>query len=154
MYGYFACMCVCVPWVCSAFRGQKRVLHSLELVLHMIVSHHVGSGKQTWVLWKSSKFSLVPVPVPSLQHLDPFFLYWDAILFLPRISTPSLVSMNLWSLALSALFSTTFHFPSFLSLPGAGQRWECSFLLLLGFLGLSLSNPHTSKWGLGRPSFR
>ena len=46
----FVSMYVCVPHVIGV---QKGVLGALELELQMVVSHHVGAGKQTWVLWKN-----------------------------------------------------------------------------------------------------
>jgi hypothetical protein len=43
----FAYLCtMCMP---SASEGQKRALDPLELELWIFVSHHVDSGKQTWV---------------------------------------------------------------------------------------------------------
>lgn len=44
-----ACMAVC-----DALRGQKRELDPLKLELQKPVSHRVGAGYGTWVLWKSS----------------------------------------------------------------------------------------------------
>lgn len=41
---------VCAPCVYSALRGQKRTLGPVELELHLVVSHCVGAGIQTWVL--------------------------------------------------------------------------------------------------------
>lgn len=41
--------------MCSALGGQGRVLDSLELVLGIAVSHHVGLGKQ--ILVKSNECS-------------------------------------------------------------------------------------------------
>lgn len=48
MYEYFAC---------AAFVPVAMETHSLGLKLQMVVSHHVGDGNQTWVLWKSSQCS-------------------------------------------------------------------------------------------------
>lgn len=53
----FPCMYVCVPCKCSAYRGQKRELESLEVGLQIVVSHHVGVGNQTQFLWKTSQSS-------------------------------------------------------------------------------------------------
>lgn len=39
---YFAFMYVCVPYACSTFKGQKRVLDPLELDLETVGSLHVG----------------------------------------------------------------------------------------------------------------
>jgi hypothetical protein len=45
---YFMCMSVCmygcVPHVCSVSRGQKMTKDSLELVVQLIVSCHLGAG--------------------------------------------------------------------------------------------------------------
>ena len=46
---YVYCMCTCCP---------QRVLDTLELELQLVMSHHVGAGKQAWVLYKSSRYSL------------------------------------------------------------------------------------------------
>ena len=54
MYGYLACMYSYVSRVPDTLRGQKRELDPLELELNMILSHHVGAGNGTQVLWKSS----------------------------------------------------------------------------------------------------
>lgn len=43
MFACFADMYVCVPCVCSARRGRKRVLDPLKLE---VVSHRVGAGKE------------------------------------------------------------------------------------------------------------
>lgn len=45
---------VCVPRGCLVPRGQKKVSESLELKFQMVVSHHVGTGDCTQVLFKSS----------------------------------------------------------------------------------------------------
>ena len=44
MYWCFACVCVYAPHVCSAHGGQKRPVDPQELLLEMVVSHHVGAG--------------------------------------------------------------------------------------------------------------
>ena len=49
VYGCFACMCACVPRVCSAF-GVQKVLDLLRLELQMFGSCHAGTGNWTWVL--------------------------------------------------------------------------------------------------------
>jgi hypothetical protein len=36
LYGYFACMYVCAPHVCSAYESQKRALDPLGLELKMV----------------------------------------------------------------------------------------------------------------------
>jgi hypothetical protein len=53
VYGYSAFIYICVPRVPGALQGKKRVLNHLELELPTVVSHHLGTGNQTWVLWKS-----------------------------------------------------------------------------------------------------
>lgn len=54
-------MCLCsalrVYRVYSALRGQKMVSDPLELELKMVVHRHMGTGKQIWVLYRSSKCS-------------------------------------------------------------------------------------------------
>jgi hypothetical protein len=45
-------LCVCMP---GALGGQKRLPHPPELHLQTFVSHHVGAGNWTQVLWKSSQ---------------------------------------------------------------------------------------------------
>lgn len=58
-------------YVPSALRGQKRVLDLLELESVMVVSHPVGTGKQTRILWKNkrcespSHLSRPSTPCPS-----------------------------------------------------------------------------------------
>lgn len=59
---YFMCIdilheFVFVACVCIACGGQKKVLNSIELVLHMVVTHYVGSGNGTLGSLKSSKCS-------------------------------------------------------------------------------------------------
>jgi hypothetical protein len=44
-------MYVCVPCVCSTLRGQRWTSATLELQLQTVVSHHVGAGNVTRVLW-------------------------------------------------------------------------------------------------------
>lgn len=50
-------MCVCVPYACSADRGQKRAGDPLALPLQMAVSSYVDAGNRTLVLWKSNECS-------------------------------------------------------------------------------------------------
>lgn len=49
LYGCFAYMYVHVPYVYSAHGGHHKALDPLELVLLMVMSHHVGAGNQTCV---------------------------------------------------------------------------------------------------------
>jgi hypothetical protein len=63
MYVYTLCACL-VP----THRGQKRPLDLLELLI--FVSHCVGPGNQTQVLWKSSwAISLAPSSVSFYTQL-------------------------------------------------------------------------------------
>lgn len=39
---------------CITLRGQKSVMDALRLEIQMVVGHHVGAGKETQVLHKSS----------------------------------------------------------------------------------------------------
>lgn len=60
IYFYSTCMGVlpaCLGRVPGARGGQKSVFESLGLELQIVVSHHVGAGKQTQVLHKSTKCS-------------------------------------------------------------------------------------------------
>lgn len=56
-------MCVTVFYVSmyhllsGVFRSQKRVFDPLGLTLQTDVTHHVGCGNQTHVLWKSTQCS-------------------------------------------------------------------------------------------------
>jgi hypothetical protein len=56
-YECFNCLQVCMARVCSASGDQKRVKDPLkhELLVAIVVSHHVGASRQTWVLCTSSK---------------------------------------------------------------------------------------------------
>ena len=55
VYVCFACMCVCVPCVCSSKTFQKRCTRALGTGVTAVIDHHVGTGNQDWVLWKSSQ---------------------------------------------------------------------------------------------------
>lgn len=37
-----------------AYEGQKRELDSVELEVEMVARHHVGTGNQTWAVYKSN----------------------------------------------------------------------------------------------------
>lgn len=50
-----ACMSVHYVHVWWCHGNQGRVLDTLELVLQVVVNHHVGVGSGTQVLWKSSQ---------------------------------------------------------------------------------------------------
>lgn len=53
VYECFACIYyMSTTHMCSACRGQKRVLDPLELQLQIFVDHHMGAGNQTWVFGK------------------------------------------------------------------------------------------------------
>lgn len=48
-------MCaMCMPGAC---RGQKMALDSMAPELLMTMSHQMGAGNKSWVLYKSSKYS-------------------------------------------------------------------------------------------------
>ena len=53
----FACMYVYAPHVCSVCRSQKRASGPSRPKLQMVMSHCVGGGNCTQVLWKSSQCS-------------------------------------------------------------------------------------------------
>lgn len=48
-------------WVCRVFvgahKGQKAALCALKLKFQMVMSYYMGAGIQTWVLYKSNKYS-------------------------------------------------------------------------------------------------
>ena len=55
---YFVCLYACMPspyLELSDHGSQKRVSVPLGLELQGIVSHHVGPGNQTWVLWENNQ---------------------------------------------------------------------------------------------------
>lgn len=52
---FFASMCLCTT-VCLVPQVQKRESDPLDLELQTLVSHHVGVGNCTWVLWNQSVF--------------------------------------------------------------------------------------------------
>lgn len=41
----------------GTYRGQIRTLDPLEINLEMVMNHHMGSGKQIYVLFRSDKYS-------------------------------------------------------------------------------------------------
>lgn len=43
-------VCLCTIYVPGAQGSLKRMSYVLELWLQMVLSHHVGAGKQIWVL--------------------------------------------------------------------------------------------------------
>lgn len=55
MYVYSICLCVCMftMSVRSSQGVQKGLLATLELG-NPVMNNHVGAGKQTWALYKSS----------------------------------------------------------------------------------------------------
>lgn len=72
------CMCnlhvyMCTTYVSSTLRGQKRVLDPLKMELHIAVSHHLGSGNQTFVFCKSNTCSY---PLTDLTHPFLFFFFF------------------------------------------------------------------------------
>lgn len=60
---------VCLPSMCvpAACESQKRVSNALELQLWIVVSHHVGVGNRTQVVWKSGQYSLSSEPALQLS---------------------------------------------------------------------------------------
>ena len=56
MYMEF-CLSVCLCSTCMPGRNRREGVGSLELELQMAVSHYVGAGNQTLVLWKHSQWS-------------------------------------------------------------------------------------------------
>ena len=59
----------CVP---GAYGGRKKVLDSLELELHMVVSHNIGAVSWTCILGGKLKYSysLSHLSFPSVSFLD------------------------------------------------------------------------------------
>lgn len=43
-YWCFACLYICVLCTCRIYRGQKRILNSLELEFQEVVNCHVDAG--------------------------------------------------------------------------------------------------------------
>ena len=70
------CMCIHVQCTCSALRGQKRALDSLDLDLQMVAIHHVGCKNQTQILCKAASTLNFQTnyPGPSIAFLDPVLL--------------------------------------------------------------------------------
>lgn len=56
---------MCVSGVCG---GQKkaRASESLEVELHMVVSHCMSAGNQTCVLYKSNHGAIAPTLAPAI----------------------------------------------------------------------------------------
>lgn len=46
-------VCLCTTHIRDACGGEKKACNALELVLWMLVTHHVDAGNRTWVLCKS-----------------------------------------------------------------------------------------------------
>lgn len=66
---------VCMRALC--YKNQKRASALLELELQVVVSHHRGTGSQTGILFKSSKFSQL------MRYLSsPLFLIFKWHLFI------------------------------------------------------------------------
>lgn len=66
------CLFECAPYACSAHGDQKRASDPPELELHMVLSHHVGAGNETLVLWKSRWCSR---PLSHLSSLTVVMVY-------------------------------------------------------------------------------
>ena len=73
---------MCATWESGALGDQSRTLNSLELESQMVMSHLVGAGNQTCILWKSSESSLTVEP-----SLQPPFL-WLSSSSIPHSSHP------------------------------------------------------------------
>ena len=70
MYVYvgFACRHACATYAQpGACEGQKRASNLLELEIQIVVSHHVGVGNRTQVIWRSSQYSLSSEPFLQLS---------------------------------------------------------------------------------------
>ena len=55
----------------GALQGHKRSSENLGLKLQKIVTWHVNTGNQTWVLWKSSLLTAEPsfyLSISTLKH--------------------------------------------------------------------------------------
>lgn len=50
-----SCVGLCTTYMSGALRGQKRTLNLLGLELQTVLSHHMGAGNLTLVLWKNSQ---------------------------------------------------------------------------------------------------
>lgn len=79
----FMCMnvCLCTTQKASVHRDQKDPSDPLELELLMVVSHHVGAGTQTQVLYKEqvcSTMELSPQAPPLHQLLGLTVWLWLA----------------------------------------------------------------------------
>lgn len=66
------CLYACLGTTClpRADRGLRRRLHSLELELQAVVSHHVGASHRTPVLWKSAYELLNHLSSSSLANFN------------------------------------------------------------------------------------
>ena len=64
-------VCMCTICISDASGGQRKAADLLKLELRMIVSHHVGSGNQTWVICVSNESSTTE---PSSQTLSLIFI--------------------------------------------------------------------------------
>lgn len=56
--------------VFGALGGQKSVSDPLELELNMIMSGHMGSGNQTWFLWKNNQCAPLTAEPSNCSPLD------------------------------------------------------------------------------------
>lgn len=74
---YFMCMgillhiwlsTICIP---SVYRDQKKTSSPLKLELQMVMSHYVGAGNWTQVIWRRSHFFLFCFSYMSYK------VYWE-----------------------------------------------------------------------------
>lgn len=69
LYGCLSTMCL--P---SVQGNQNSLSDPLKLEWQTVVTHHMGSGNQTWVLWKNSQWSEL------LSHLSSLsLLFWNSV---------------------------------------------------------------------------
>lgn len=92
---FYLHFCLYTLCVLGALGGQKSVSNPLELELNMIMSGHVGSGNQTWFLWKSNQCA----PLTAESHLTAApldiylvtgFIYGSSIKNFPAASFPDI----------------------------------------------------------------
>ena len=56
-YFIFINLCICLFFTCMLGVSRDKTLDLMELKLQIVLSHHVGAGNWTQVLWKSNKCS-------------------------------------------------------------------------------------------------
>lgn len=81
---FYLYLCLCTACVCRTYRGQKKALDLLVLELQMVVSHPIGSGSWSYVLWKNNQYSY------SLSYLSrPSICIHSFILLMAKIEETS-----------------------------------------------------------------